>query len=744
MPAMLFTLLLIAAAAAAAVWFCLAFRKDPDRGPGYEALLTIAAALLLFWFVETGVQRRVFGVVQLFRFAEEGVYLPGRAAVLLVCVLVCFLLGLTGPGRRFRAGIGRLDRKNGMLWLMSLAVTALFFLWACRITVVHFMTNDDTTILRQISNTAVSGLSAARHSFASVLFCGLIGLFYRIDPEGWWYAWYHLAMIFASCTIVGRCILLKTRRRGWSPLWGCLIAWVLFCGVMLPPLAELSFTITPAIAGTAAAALLFCRDDESVSRAGRAVSDVGTVILILLCYLQRSNTGKALLCFIALVCVYQIVRLLRARRPDRYRQLIGLCVTAAAALVLIAGCHAAASSDDVAETDSSYWNAEYYRSIVMDYLNGKLTAEQLEVVGIPPELANLLLLKWYFMDERINTDTFRQLTELYYYSDPAEGGGGLLASLSSSFKDAPAYIPSLWFISAAGFLLLLLGAVRFLRCGRKFWLEFLCALCAFGGAAVLLLYIMLSGRLMFRAFLVVAIPALTLMLLACLTGPDGEEPPRRRFTTSAAAVLTAAICVLCALVVYHVPYAAEYASRDTVFEAQSRTEAWANAHPDTLFITNFASQNLDPFHSGSYPSNMRLWGGTGVTAQAPENRLYADAFFRDDVRFMCEKPGTVLLLMQYLTLDHGPVSALDEAHLTDNIYVFDMSQIRPDDGADGWYDWNGVRFYFRDGQALTGTQIIDGVEYEFAPAGAASFMFSVETDEGSYFLTYAYSLTEEP
>ena len=73
---------------------------------------------------------------------------------------------------------------------------------------------------------------------------------------------------------------------------------------------------------------------------------------------------------------------------------------------------------------------------------------------------------------------------------------------------------------------------------------------------MLLLYIMLEGRLMFRVFLLVAIPALSLLLLASLTGPDGGDPPPRRAAPYIGAVLTAGLCVLCAFVVYRVPYAA--------------------------------------------------------------------------------------------------------------------------------------------------------------------------------------------
>ena len=109
------------------------------------------------------------------------------------------------------------------------------------------------------------------------------------------------------------------------------------------------------------------------------------------------------------------------------------------------------SSEAVTEYDAEYyeyWDAEYYRSIVMDFLNGQLTAADLEAVGIPPELGNLLFKQWYFMDERINTETFKRLTELYYTPASVTGGAseGLLSTLASSYKDEPSYLPSLRYL----------------------------------------------------------------------------------------------------------------------------------------------------------------------------------------------------------------------------------------------------------------------------------------------------------
>ena len=750
--AMFICLLSLAAALALTVGCAVLLRRrldDPIRA-GKTVLASLAAAALLFWFILTAIQRRVFGFGELFRFFGEGSALPGRAALFLVCAAACLFFGATGSGERLRAKLRELTRKNGILWLFSLAVTALFFLWAFRISVVRFMTNDDTYLLRTVARTGQTGLQAAQGSFSTVLFCWLLGLFYRIDPEGWWYALYHLAVIFSSGVIVGRCIYGKVRTLGWAPLWGCLIHIVVLCTAYLMPLIRLSFTVTPALAGTAAAALLLCRD-ELAARGGRIASDAGTVLLTLLCYLQRRSTGRALFCFIALAFAYQLVKLLLSKREDRVRRLAGLLAGLAAMLALLGVCRGAnnAMTDSATGgTTDAYQTAEYYRSVVMDYLSTQLTVEQTEAVGIPQELANLLLRQWFFMDERVNTDTFRELTRLYYHTEETgRDAADLMTRLRSSYADDSFFLPFIRIMTAMGAILALAALCLMLRGGGKRWLEAVCALAALGGAAILCLYLMLEGRFLLRVFLVAAIPAVVMQTLLCLSCAEGAPTEKRAVRVGAAAlaaVCAAALCVLGAAEVFRVPYTTEYTDRETTYAAQWKTEAYANEHADLTFITNSFGNNLDPFHGGTYPSNIIRWGGSGVTAQADEDRLYASAFFRDDVRFLCENPGTVMLLMQYLTLDNGPVAALDEAHLTDTIYIFDMRRIAPADGADGWYEWNGKTYYFRDGSALTGTQIIDGETYEFLPAGAASPMFLLSADEGQYYTTMAYTLAASP
>ena len=700
------------------------------------ALRALAAALLTYLALQSAVARRMTAEALLP--AWGGTAYPGRTALFLALAVAFMALFAADRGEKLLAGLDRAMEKDSSRWLAAAGMTGLFLLWTWRVTVISFMTNDDVTLMRTIARIPAEGLGAAAHAFSHYLFCGLLGLFYRIDPHGYWYGGYHILAIAVSLTVIGRCVLVKASRRGMSALGGMGIFAVLCAGLALPATAELSFTVTPALLGTAAVALTLCRD-EAKSRAGRAAADLGCLLMLLLVRLQRTYTAQCVLCFWALAVGYQLLRIWLQRGPDRARRLAALALCAAVGFGLYEGVgrlwldSSDAGQDPAAS--AGYAEAEHYRSVVMDYLIDGLTNDELEAAGLPPELSNLLR-AWYFMDERVNTDTFKAIADMYY--EPSLESGSLAAATS---MESAGHLRTMALTALALPLLLALALLTLLRRGRRCWPEILGALGAFGGGAVLRLYLIRQGRFLLRVHLVVVIPAAVMLLLFALSGPAAEKPARA-WQKGVAVILGAALCVTAGLSARSVPYTGEAVGRKDVFAFQDATESYASAHPDIYFVTNFISQNLDPFHdAAAYPGNMHLWGGTGVTSDP--DRLYADAFFREDVQFMCQRPSTILALLQYLTLDFGPVQARSLSQLTADTFVTDLDLVCPTEGYTGWHEQNGMTYYFRDGQALTGEQVIDGKTYTFAPAGSEARLTAGLTAEGEQvYTTTAYSLIE--
>lgn len=762
------TILFCAAGAGFSVWLCVRSLRPAseaaDRPRAAAVLRLLWAAfigLFLFFILESGVCRRIS--LDLFLPVQDGQPMPWRMLRLGLCLNLVLAAADTEQVRTIREKCLALLRKDRGCWLISAAVTALFFLWSWRVTVFAFMTNDDATILRAIGDGSFWSLSSA---FPHPYLCAALNWLYRLAPKADWYTWYHLAVLLGGMLILGRCLYLKLRSRSLPPEAWMLLHWLLGAGMILYTLSELSFTVTPAVAGSVAAALLLCRD-ETDSTASHVLTDLGSVVLMLLCLLQRGSTAEALICFWLLAAGYQLVHIAAARKPRRLRQAGGLVITLALTLALLTAVDHAprpASADSNAEEntqqgDYSYSEAEHYRSLVMDYLLDKLTDEQLEAVGIPPELTTMLR-DWYFMDERINTDTFRLIVETY--PDALnEKAGSLTAEDDGQGDVSPLAAPFVWLknmITAAtgsmmsarrnlaeimllglGILLALL-LLRLFRYGLDGWLETLCGLCAAGGCGLMLLYLILKGRMLIRVFLVPAIPAAVVMLLMVADAPSKPASTKvQKRAASLSRLLVFCLGALCLFIARNVPYANETINRQKAFERQAATESYAAAHPEITFITNALFNDVDPFHDPwSYPANLSRWGDTGMTAAA--DRLYAEDFFRDDIQLMCEQYSTLVGLLPYLTLDYGPVQAQVVAQLSPLNFVASLSQVTPGEDYTGWYEHNGMTYYFRDGQALTGEQVIDSKTYTFAPIGAKSQFCAVPGREGSIYSTNAYSL----
>ena len=682
-----------------------------------------------------------------------GVFLPGRLARLAACLMLTFALALTERGRALGRALDRACGRDRGRWAVAAAVTGLFFAWSLRVIVLSYMTNDDPFFLQAMAKIPEQGLSAVKNalpytiaertSSISMLLCIPIGLLYGLFPDGDWYLWYHLAVLLVSLTVIGRCVLVKTNTRRW-PVWaGALIHGLLCAGVCLCAFAQISFTVTPAVAGAAAVALLLCRHHEA-RRAGRVLCDVLSAVLMLLCCLHRRATGYALLCFWALALAYQVLRDVLAGREGLKKRLGALALTAVVTLALIAGVFAAGPL----QSDEDHQTAEHYRILIVDFLNDALTYDQYARAGVSQELATLIH-GWYFMDKRITTELFKQVSDIYYADLAAQPAPSLPAQgLDIAARLAGYVAGDGQMLCRAGLLLALLALclAAFIRFGWRYWPEMLCALCAAGGGAVLMLYLAKDGRFLLRVFLVVALPAIVTLLLTALSVPAEETVPagvgRRRTAAGLGALCLCAAVACCAAGVYLTPHAADTASRADLFAGQWAIEDYARSVPDTTLVTNIYDNYSDPLHGpGEYPANRVLWGACGDLAKDPADRLYADDFFRDDVAFMTNNPAAVMYLLQYLSLDWGPVQATVQAQLGANIFVCRFEQIAPPAGQNGWYEQNGMTYYFRDGKALTGTQTIDGEQYTFSPAGVQAGFRSAPGAVGPTYLTNAYCLT---
>lgn len=709
-----------------------------------KILLCAAMGLFLFWVLESGIARRAG--FDLFLPVQGGSFLPGRVARLCAWIVVCFALGLTERGQQLGRWIDAARQKDWFCWALSAAVTGLFFLWATRVTVLSFMISDDVTTLKSIAAIPQDGLIRGTHTFSHVLFCGFLSLFYKIAPDGYWYTLYCVGIQLLTLWIIGGCILLKARR--W-PVWvGCVIHAVLCGGVFMYTFAGITFTLAAAMAGTGAVALVLCRHERKTA-AGRIASDIGSALLMVLCYLQRDGSGQALLCFWGLAAGYQLVKTFLCRDDHRLRRVIAFALVILISLALVFGINAYRP----VRTEPGYWWAERYRSRVVDYLIDDLTEEHFQAAGITPELATVLR-AWYFMDERVTLDSFRTLVSAYNDSRPATQAAaqassplaGRIAWLFALMAELAAYMasePHMLQLMGCALALLLVCLAVFWRAGRRYWPEALTAACVIGGSLILSLYLLDEGHFPLRAFQVVMFPAITTLVLMALSEPAvPEDGSPRRSATVLCILCWAAAAILCGAGVYFVPHATESVSRADLFADQWAMEAFARENPDITIINDAYYRIYDPWHTvGDYPNNLVWWGNCGDLSKPMEERLFADTFFRDDVLFLTDKPSSIIFLLRYLSVEYELVQADLLFRPSGGIYVLDISQITPpEEDYTGWFEHNGLTYYFVDGHPVTGTQTIDGEEYTFAAPGVDANPAISPGSAGVIYSTDSYSL----
>lgn len=702
-----------------------------------------AMGLLVFFALESALARRVGP--DLFLPVADGAFLPWRTARLILSLAFCCVLSMTRRGRTLGVRLRALLDKNSGCWLVSGLMTALLLLWTLRVTVLSYMISDDVTILKAIARVPREGIEAVAHVFIHPLFGFLLGQLHRLDADGSWYFLFHMAVLLTGVWTVGRCVLVKARHRRWPPLTGCVIFALLYASVFMYTLAAVTFTLTSIVAGTAGAALLFC-GDEIPSRTRRAASDAAGAVFLAVSILLRPKVGLGVLCFWAVSAGYRLIRLLlqKDRRTLRQAGLFALGAVMTAVLLL------ALQSWRPVKPDPEYDLAEHYRSLILDTYLDELTDEDFAAAGIPKELASPLR-GWFFMDRRVNTESFMRIAEAYTARLASEGlsaePSGPLGTLADLLKTTASLMgedPLMdWLAALALALFFICGAV-FLYRGWRYWPEMLTAACVLGGASLMVLALAYGKYMPTRSFSVAAYPAITLLALLALSGSEGSPAGRGRRTAAAVwgGAGAAASVLLCAICLGYVPHAAQALDRSDVFGAQWRMEAYARDNPDVTIINNAYDYVYDPLHSAAYPPNLTWWGACGVTARE-DDRIYAEMFFRDDVQFLGDNYSSLLVLLQYLSAEYGPVQATVLDQLSPAIFVSDITLVDPGAGYTGWYEQNGVTYYFRDGHAVSGEQTIDGKSYTFVQPGVTSQLLATRSGEGLVWYADAYSLIKE-
>ncbi len=352
---------------------------------------------------------------------------------------------------------------------------------------------------------------------------------------------------------------------------------------------RLSFTTTAAMAGAAAVTqLMTIRFDHETPR---SIGNIGAWILCLLLmvagYCLRQAVMLAFLPFVLLILVWRLVQ-----SKNHHAQLLRFSLIGLALFCVLIGVREIELQDADKADMLSFHQARISLFDYTDFESDLTPALQADTVLSEADIQ--MIQQWYFMDSKVDAQALSTLEEAYA-SLPSDTA---IIRLADFFDTNPRYV----LVMVA---LLFLTLLCLIKHGKT--LPSLVSLCALMGSGVLLLYLGMEGRVLFRGVDTIVLPCGA--LLACFLVMKSPKPTRaKRY------VLTAITLALVAVVGMH--FVATYqvlgTSMDTTsLQRESELETYALSNPDTLIVRSpnlLRDTRLFPDVSAGIPTNLIIWG----------------------------------------------------------------------------------------------------------------------------------------
>ena len=509
-----------------------------------------------------------------------------------------------------------------------------------------WLDNDDSNIAFALAG-YLSGDPCPVHPFINPLLSAPVSLLYRAFPAvPWWFA-VQILVILLSMAAVGQSLLAAGAKKRIPALVPLFAFGVLAAGLFLYPQFLVTFTLTSACAGAAAAALVLTGNAES-----RPARGVLSVLFLALAFLFRNSSGYPVLCYYAGALLFR----LRRSVPERYglaNRLRGLhggpakrVLLLAAAAVLVSAALALLNraalvylhADGFLAFDTARWQLLDYP--VDTYAQNPALYES---VGWDGPLAGLVR-QWYYMDPRVTAEAMDAIVRGSAAAGPRSASAAFEAA-SGFFKAYPMAV-----LYAAVPLVFTLGAIAIGTAGaRKSRARGDAALFSLGfllGTAALTAYLAVSGRLVLRAFQLFCLPwgAVSAALLFEAL-PGAKEGKRALFPARAAAAL---LFVLAAALPAAKAGRTVLRYDSSAMLSESRAMLfYVRSHPETVFIRDTHTANdvdaLTVYPKGTEPVNLLDWGGTAAFTRAREDQLRLLNETRTSGLLRMDSPETFLL-----------------------------------------------------------------------------------------------------
>lgn len=516
--------------------------------------------------------------------------------------------------------------------VLSFVTAVLCLLITAGTSLMGYLSNDDGGIQNLLSGN-MTGAPYITHQFINILLGAVISFLYTILPSIQWWYWYSLAILLVGMFLIHLCFFRSSRRGNLSPGIPLATVGLLDLVFMVYAIANIAFTIVPAILGSGMIAVCMIAQPMQ-SRKKQAAAAVLVSFVFLLILIHRQDTGFALLCYLLLAILYYMTR-----KPQKMIKLAGKFAAVCLCFAIITGITVGFNQAMTVQLNGEDFVAfNKARAGYMDHLKDSYAEnpELYQQVGWDEDVAALVN-SWCFIDENVTAENFRYLSE-----------HSKTTAVNSAAEKFYAFIST-----ESCFSMCLLCAAAALVAGycliRQFDKRFLFFFAANnGGTLVLLAYQLLAGRIIYRSAFVVLLPCFVINVLLLFE--------HFSFTGKAKSIGTLGSLFLALILSVITPFYAFSPARndykESAWTSSRQIEAYIMEHSDLCYITTTGVYNaIDPWaiYPDERPTNQIPWGGSAFHSDNYNKRLQvnglteltAESFLMDHVRFIFSGNATV-------------------------------------------------------------------------------------------------------
>ncbi len=397
------------------------------------------------------------------------------------------------------------DDSSRSRWIVSALTTIVVFAAIVAACGVFFFANDDVGIQNILAG--ITPPEPEPHAvFVNYVSCLVVSCLFDGFPGVPWWTVYQFFVLFCSGVVTQYCILTVLSTRCFKRSFRCsrllvaVLSSVILFSLFLFPVCRPQFTMTASYAGSAAILWVYTATGSMTSK--RRVVSIALLLLVL-GFCTRSICAELCLLFLLMcavlrcfVCCELPLRLARIRNFVVGSVDFQAVAAAACAFMLLAITHAVAySSNEWVEFDK----VNSSRSSFMDYSHDGFEANSEPYIeaGWDANLATLVS-NWYFMDSRVDSDSFESI----YVATKHEWNAETSFVVQALGKTGPFSNRT-----AVAYLGLLCTLLCVLALSSPGWRAILCVLAIVAISFALLLFLDIRGRLIVRSMQSVTIPA---------------------------------------------------------------------------------------------------------------------------------------------------------------------------------------------------------------------------------------------